>query len=143
MSAARALSLGALSGLAGTAAMTATQALEMRISGREPSLVPGHVAAGLLRREAKDEELESLSQGMHWAHGIAMGGLRGLMGHPGRSAVGIGHFGALWTGDCALYVALGVAPPPWRWERGALLTDLVHKGVYAAVTSAVYGRLSR
>ncbi len=41
-----ALVKGALAGLIGTAAMTAAQAAEMRLSGREPSLVPGQVAAG-------------------------------------------------------------------------------------------------
>ncbi len=140
---ARALALGAAAGLAGTAAMTATQAIEMRLTRREPSLVPGQALAGLLRRDAQGEELERLSTTMHWGHGIAMGALRGLMGHPGGRLVGLGHFAALWGGDDALYVALGLAPPPWRWERSALLTDLGHKGVYAAVTSAAYGRLAR
>lgn len=138
----RALALGVAAGLAGTAAMTATQAIEMRLTGREPSLVPGRVLAGLLRRDAQGEELERLSVAMHWGHGIAMGALRGLMGHPGGRVVGLGHFVGLWSGDGALYVALGVAPPPWRWELSALLTDLGHKGVYAAVTSAAYGRLA-
>jgi hypothetical protein len=42
-----------------------------------------------------------------------------------------------------LYRTLGIAPPPWAWEPSALGTDLLHKGVYAAVTGVVYERLDR
>jgi hypothetical protein len=31
---------------------------------------------------------------------------------------------------------------PWRWRTDELVTDMLHKGVYAAVTGAVYGALS-
>jgi hypothetical protein len=44
----------------------------------------------------------------------------------------------VWGGDAALYQALGIAEAPWRWEADALITDVAHKGVYAAVTGAVY-----
>jgi hypothetical protein len=48
------------------------------------------------------------------------------------------HFALVWGGDAALYQALGIAEAPWRWEADALITDVTHKGVYAAVTGAVY-----
>jgi len=33
---------------------------------------------------------------------------------------------------------LGIAPAPWKWERGELLTDLYGKGVLALATSGAY-----
>jgi hypothetical protein len=52
------------------------------------------------------------------------------------------HFALVWGGDAALYRTLGVAAPPWRWGADELATDLLHKGIYAAVTGAVYDALS-
>lgn len=67
------LTKGALAGLIGTAAMTAAQIVEMRLTGREPSLVPGRVASKLLGLEPKDDAaLSRISITMHWAHGITM-----------------------------------------------------------------------
>ena len=71
---------GALAGLVGTAAMTAGQLAEMRLTGREPSLVPGHVASKLLRLSPEDDQaLARISIGMHWAHGMTMGTGRALL----------------------------------------------------------------
>lgn len=134
---------GAAAGLVGTAVMTATQALEMRVTGREASTVPGKVAAGLLRLSPNRRQEERLSVGMHWMHGMTGGLLRagvGMTGLRGASA-GAAHFGALWGTDAALYKAFGIAPAPWRWTRQELAVDLFNKGVYAAVTGAVLDRL--
>ncbi len=37
---------------------------------------------------------------------------------------------------------LGIAEAPWEWSADELATDLLHKGVYAVVTGAVYDALS-
>jgi len=81
MTTARAVAKGALAGLIGTAAMTAAQTAEMRVSGRKPSLVPGHVASKLLRLNPDDNEaLSRISTRMRWAHGMTMGTARALLG---------------------------------------------------------------
>ena len=140
-----ALRNGAVAGLAGTAAMTATQAVEMRLSGRPPSRVPGQVAAKLLRLlPAGDTELARISTGMHWAHGMTQGLGRsavGALGLTGTTATAT-HFAMMWTGDVALYKALGIADWPWRWSLDELAPDLLHKGVHAVVTGAAYDRLN-
>ena len=56
-------------------------------------------------------------------------------------AASVAHFAALWGGDASLYAALGIAPAPWEWKQGELAADVLHKGVYAAVTGAVYDAL--
>ena len=73
-----------MAGLIGTAAMTAAQLAEMRVTGREPSLVPGHVAAKLLRLSPEDDQaLSRISIRMHWAHGMTMDTVRALLGRAG------------------------------------------------------------
>lgn len=77
---------------------------------------------------------------MHWVHGTALGAVRGLL-----DLAGLGAFVAtavffllVWSGDALLYRTLGLAPAPWNWTRGELLTDLYGKGVLALATSGAY-----
>ena len=141
-----AMGKGALAGVAGTAAMTASEAVEMRLTGREPSDVPAHVGERLSGYTPADEAAhQRVNTGVHWGHGVLNGSLRGLIGLTGASGAAAAalHFGAVWGTDAALYRTLGIAPPPWAWERAALGTDVLHKGVYAVVTGVVYDRLAR
>lgn len=141
-----ALARGAVAGVAGTVAMTASQAVEMRLTGRQPSDVPAQVGERLSGYTPADEAAhQRVNTGVHWGHGVVNGALRGLIGltgATGASATAL-HFGAVWGTDAALYHALGIAPPPWAWETAALGTDVLHKGVYAVVTGLVYERLDR
>ena len=138
---------GLAAGAVGAAAMTVTQRLEMAVTSRAPSDVPGQVGAHLL--PGKDPtavaDVRQLSAPVHWAHGVAMGGVRGAMGAAGLTgpAATAAHFALVWGGDAALYRALGIAEVPWRWSGAELATDMLHKGVYAAVTGAVYDALDR
>ncbi len=139
------LSKGAMAGLIGTAAMTAAQLAEMRVTGREPSLVPGHVAAKLLRLSPEDDQaLSRISIRMHWAHGMTMGTVRALLGRAGLRGPGAAaaHFALMWSGDVMLYKSLGIATWPWQWSLQELAPDVLHKGIYATVTSAAYDTLA-
>lgn len=137
---------GMVAGALGTVAMTVTQRVEMVVSGREPSTVPGQVGAHLIPGKDPDDDtdVQQLNAGVHWGHGIAMGAVRGLLGAagvtgPAASAV---HFGLLWVSDAVLYKWLGIAEVPWRWTGREIVTDVTHKGVYAAVTGAAYDALT-
>lgn len=125
--------------------MTAGQAVEMRLTGRPPSVVPGQVASKLLRLNPDgDAALSRVSTGMHWAHGFTQGLVRagvGALGLTGLAAAGA-HFVLMWTSDVALYKALGIADWPWHWSTAELAPDLLHKGTYALATSAAYDRLN-
>ena len=141
-----ALTRGLAAGVAGTAAMTASQLVEMHLTGREGSDVPGQVAQGLSGVEPEDPKARAaMSTGMHWAHGISGGGVRALIGQSGARGplAAAALFGGLWSMDASLYRALGIADSPWRWAKEDLATDLFHKGLYSIVTSAVYDRLER
>ena len=55
------------------------------MTGRRPSLVPRHVASKLLSLEPEgDNAMSRISIKMHWAHGMTMGAIRGLIGQGGR-----------------------------------------------------------
>ncbi len=141
-----AVTRGMLAGAAGTIAMTVSELLEMSISGREASSVPGQVGAHLLPSMDPDSptDVQRLNSPVHWAHGITMGALRGVLDQAGLQGptASAAHFALVWGGDAALYRALGVADVPWRWDADELTSDMLHKGIYAAVTGAVYDALA-
>jgi hypothetical protein len=137
-----ALSRGLIAGVVGTVAMTVSERLEMAVSGRAGSPVPGQVGAHLLpgKDPQSPSDVEALTSPVHWAHGVSMGALRGALdvaGMRGREA-SVAHFALVWGADAALYRALGIADVPWRWHADELASDVLHKSVYAAVTGAVY-----
>ena len=144
-SVARAAARGMVAGAAGAVAMTLTQRVEMSLSGRAPSTVPGQVGASLLpgADPSAPADVARLNAPVHWGHGIAMGALHGVLDEAGLHgpAASAAHFALVWGGDAALYRALGIADVPWRWSPDELAADLLHKGVYAAVTGAVYDAL--
>jgi hypothetical protein len=141
-----ALSRGMVAGAIGTIAMTVSERLEMAVSGREASQVPGQVGAHLLPGQDPDSsaDVARLNAPVHWAHGISMGALRGALDMAGVRGpeASIAHFVLLWGGDAALYRALGVADLPWRWDPDELASDVLHKGLYAMTTGAVYDALA-
>jgi len=133
--------VGLLAGFIGTIVMTVSETVEMRLTGRPPSTVPGQVGAKTLGRDPnRVAHLERLSTGVHWLHGTSMGALRGLLALTGLGAVAatVVHYALVWGGDAATYRALGIAPAPWRWGAGELVTDLFHKGIYAVATGVAF-----
>lgn len=141
-----AMGRGLIAGAVGTIAMTLSERLEMAVSGRESSDVPGQVGAHLLPGQDPDvpRDVARLNGPVHWAHGIGMGALRGALdvaGLRGPKATAA-HFVLFWGGDAALYRTLHVADVPWRWDANELASDVLSKGVYAVVTGAVYDALA-
>ena len=144
---ARAAVLGMVSGAVGTVAMTLSERLEMSLSGRAPSTVPGQVGAHLLpgADPGAPSDVARLNGPVHWGHGIAMGALRGVLDVAGLHgpAATAAHFALVWGGDAALYKGLGLAPWPWQWKRSELATDLFGKTVLASATSLFYVAFER
>ena len=137
---------GMAAGAVGTVALTAAEQLDMKVTGRKSSAVPGQVGAHLL--PGKDPhsavDVASLNTSVHWVHGISMGALRGVLDAAGvrGSTATAAHFALLWGGDAALYKALGIAESPWKWSGSELASDVISKGVYAVVTGVVYDQLA-
>ena len=143
----RAVGWGLAAGAVGTVALTIAEKAEMAATGRKPSTVPGQVGAKLSAHDPQThpEVVERLNPIVHWAHGIGLGAVRGLLDAAGmsQSAATLAFFPIVRAGDAALYRALGIAAPAWRWTRAELATDLFGKGVLAFATSGAYTLLDR
>jgi hypothetical protein len=77
---------GLFAGATGTAAMTASSTLEMKLRGRGASSAPADAASKVLGVEPVDEEAQArFSNLVHWGYGTAWGGVRGLVAAAGLS----------------------------------------------------------
>lgn len=135
---------GLVAGLAGTAAMTLSSTLEMKLQGREASTAPSQAAGKVLGVQPRDPEGEArFSQVVHWGYGTGWGVARGLLGASGLGgpAAGTAHFAAVWGSAQVMLPALDIAPPVWEWDASTIALDVLHHAVYAAATSWAYDRL--
>ena len=137
---------GLFAGLAGTAAMTASSTLEMKLSGRGESTTPAQAAEEVLDVEPPDEEAESkFSNLVHWGYGTGWGGVRGLLASAGLSgpAATAAHLGLVWGSEQVVLPALDVSAPVFKYGGKAVATDLLHHVVYATATGLAYAYLDR
>ncbi len=132
---------GLAAGVVGTAAMTVSEKIEQAKTGREDSMVTTEVGAILTKpRLETGAQAAKLGQVVHWTHGITWGAVRGLLGLTPSSAFVAStiHYASLWLSDTLLYRALRIEPLPHKWGTKPLVTDLFHKLVLSAVTSAAF-----
>jgi len=143
---AAAVGKGLFAGAAGTAAMTLSSTIEMRLRRRPASSAPADAAAKVLGVEPKGEKEEArFSTLVHWGYGTSWGVARGLLGAAGLRGVqaAAAHFGAVWGSEQIILPALGVAPPLWEWRAEEVAIDTFHHLVYASATSLAYTLLDR
>lgn len=143
--AASAVGRGLLAGAIGTAAMTASSTLEMKLRGREASSAPADAAGKVLGIQPRDEDGKArFSNVVHWGYGASWGAARGLLsvaGIDGPKATAT-HFAAIWGSEQVMLPSLEVAPPLWEWAPEEIAIDAFHHLVYAVATSAAFAALS-
>jgi hypothetical protein len=138
------LGQGLLAGLAGTAAITASQSIEMLLTGRKPSESPAQAAQKVLKIQPQDDKAKArLVQLVHWAYGTAWGLFRALLGVAGiRGAPAtLIHWAVVQEGADTLLPALKIAPPVEEWDRKQLAVELGHHFVYALAAGATFDAL--
>lgn len=143
---AAAVGKGLVAGVAGTAAMTLSSTIEMKLTGRSASSAPADVASKVLGIEPKGErEKARFSTVVHWAYGTSWGSVRGLVGAAGLAgpAAAAVHFAVVWGNGLVMLPALGVAPPAREWGARALLTDALHHLVYVGGVGLAFSALDR
>lgn len=116
---AEAVGKGLFAGAIGTAAMTASSTLEMKLQNRTGSSAPA-AAAKVLGVKPVDEQAEArFANIVHWGYGIGWGSVRGLLGVAGLSgpAATVAHFATVWGSEQVMLPALDVAPPITEWGR--------------------------
>lgn len=141
-----AIGKGLFAGLAGTAVMTLSSTIEMKLRGREGSDAPVQAVSKVLGIEAKSEEDKKLlSTLVHWDYGTSWGAVRGVLGAMGlRGATAAGaHFAIVWGTALVMLPSLGVAPPVSEWGEEEIAIDAGHHLIYAIATSLAYEYLDR
>ncbi len=141
---------GLAAGLVGTAAMTASQTIEMRLDGRSASTMPLQAAAKTLGIEDTvqtiDEPHQSeLSNLVHWSYGTAWGSTRGFLnviGIRGMPALLL-HFAAIWGTALIVEPGLGVSKPVTQWKPQQIIISGLHHAVYALVVSLTFELLEQ
>jgi hypothetical protein len=136
---------GLVAGAIGTAAMTVSSTLEMRLRGRPPSLTPARAAEAVfdLQPLEDDDAEEAFSESVHWLYGTAWGVPRAFIdavGLRGRDA-DLLHFGAFWGTALWMLPSLRVAPPPEEWGNTEILIDALHHLIYVLGAGAAYDAL--
>jgi hypothetical protein len=135
---------GIFAGAAGTAAMTVSSTIEMKLRGRPASSAPAQAAAKVLGVEPVDEESEArFSNLVHWGYGTAWGGARGLLAATGLSgpAATTAYFAVVWGSEQVMLPTLGVTPPLTEWGAKEVAIDALHHLVYAGATGIAYSLL--
>jgi hypothetical protein len=154
---------GLLAGVAGTAAMTAWQALAAKLQasgggGAEPVAInrdpwedapaPARVAKligeGVFHLEVPAEKIDFLTNAMHWGTGTGWGAVYGLLAtRRGRSTLGDGLiFGTVvWASSYAQLVPLGIYEPPWKYPPQVIALDVSYHLVYGGATAVAFAAL--
>jgi hypothetical protein len=135
---------GIVSGVAGTAVMTAFQKfVEMPLTKRGESYAPANFAEKITPLDTHTHEGRRrlnygthFSLGMMWGAAYGVAALKGLRGQKAVNAV----FGVVYTGDVLLNTALRLYHPT-QWSKKDLIIDVVDKYVQAQATGAVFDRV--
>lgn len=141
-----AIGKGLIAGVVGTAAISLSQMIEMKINNRKPSTVPADAASKVLDvKPSTEEDKQKFSQEVHWTYGTSWGIVRGLIGAAGLKGLPASalHFAAVFGTALIIEPGLKVAPPVTQWEPKTIATDVLHHAVYAAVAGLVYDAIDK
>lgn len=141
-----AIGVGLLAGLAGTAAITVSQMIEMKITKRKPSNAPVDAVSKVLDVTAVSEEKKpKVSQEVHWAYGTTWGIARGILSLAGLKGwtADLAHFASVWGAALVMLPGLKVAPPIQEEKPKTIATDILHHAVYAVAAGLVYDMITR
>lgn len=143
---AAAVGKGLFAGVVGTAAITLSQTVEMKLRQRTPGYIPSKVAGKVLGVQPRNAEgRKRFSNAVHWGYGTAWGVVRGLLAAGGirEPAASTLHFLSIWGTAAIMLPSFDQAPPPSDWEPDQIATDALHHAIYAAATGAAFTFIDR
>lgn len=135
-----AIGKGMIAGLAGTVAMSISQAIEMKITNRKPSDAPAKAAERIFDIGPDPGTEDTFSNEVHYTYGSLWGIARGLLAVCGiRGFIATSaHFSAVWGTALVVETELDLAPPLNEWKNEDFVMSIVHHAVYAVVAGLVY-----
>lgn len=141
-----AIGTGLIAGLAGTFAMTVSQMIEMKITGREGSDTPANAVREVLDiKPVTESKSKKVSNKVHWVYGTNLGVVRGAFSLAGlrRWAATAVHFVSIWGGEMMMLPALRVAPPVTKESPKSIAIDRLHHLVYAVAAGIVFDSINK
>jgi len=140
-----ALGKGLIAGLVGTAAITLSQAIERKITGKPTNFAPGDAASKALDIEAsKMEARKKFSDEVNWVYGTSWGSARGMLslfGLKGLPATAI-HWAAIFYTAITIEPDFEVAPPISEWSKRDIAIFALHHVIYAATAGFVFDAIN-
>jgi hypothetical protein len=136
---------GLVAGTLGGLAMTLTEKVEQRFTGRPNSFVPAVTLGRLLGiPDETAEKSRALNLSMHFGQAALLGVLRSVMAEGGLRGLRASQLftSVRFANDQTLENYTGSGAPPWTWPRKELAIDTAHKMVYGVVTGLVADRLA-
>jgi hypothetical protein len=136
---------GLVAGTAGAIAMTLTEKVEQRFTGRPDSYVPAVTLGRLVGvPDERSERSRALNLAMHLGQGAVLGIVRSIMAEGGLRGLRASQLftSVRFANDQTLENYTGSGAPPWTWPRKELAIDMSHKIVYGVVTGLVADRLA-
>jgi len=139
-----AIGKGLIAGVAGTAAITLSQMIEMKITKRQPSEAPVKVAGQIMDiRPASKGVKQKVSQEIHWAYGISWGVARGIVSLTGAKGLpaALIHFAAIWGTSMIILPKYKAAPPVTEESPKAVAIDGMHHAFYSLAAGLAFDAL--
>ena len=132
-----------LAGFLGTAIMTGSQLIEMRIRNRKASVTPGKAVAkilGIKFGKFSNKNQHRFSDSIHWIYGTAWGLFMIIYMYVMVSwlqAFTI-FYAIIWLQGVIVMSALKIAPPFWKWKLSDNVAELIHKAVYSVSVTTIF-----
>lgn len=135
------LLIGLVAGVIATVVFTIVEYLDIAVTGRPVSTVPGEVAVALTGGDPHhdQERAKKLNLPTHFMHGTALGVVLAALSLLGLSAVltTVIFYVLLLGGDWMMYTLLGVTTP-WSWTATQWTRELVLKAIFAAAMGVAF-----
>lgn len=136
-----AIGVGLIAGFAGTVAITISQMIEMKITGRKSSDTPVNAVREVFDiKPVTESKSQEVSREIHWTYGTSLGLIRSalsLAGLRGMAATAI-HFVSVWGGQLIMLPALKVARPVTKEKPKTIAIGVFHHLVYAVTAGCVF-----
>lgn len=133
-----------VAGAAGTAALSLSYVVERRVRRArqvdyDDSLVPGEIVCSILDLQHVTRRFEyEAGMALRWSYGSGFGLLHGwLRRHVDEPWASLGFAGTLLTLTFTMFPLLGHTPPPWRWPRGYVASELLTHAAYVGAVALV------
>lgn len=136
--------MGIVAGLVGTAAITASQLIEMRIRGRSASKTAAKAAEKVLGIEPISDQAETrLATLIHWGYGTGWGIFRGILGMTGVHGpiATVLQASSMEVTAMVMLPGLKVTPPVQEWGIQETAIEMLHHLVYASAAGMTYDKL--